>query len=237
MEEPDAVRDLAGEAHLVGREQHGHALGLQVANRGQHLADQLGVERARDLVEQHRPRPRGEGAGDRHPLLLAAGEPVGRVLLAPGEPEAGEQRPGRLIGLLARDVVALLDPEQDVVDHVQVREEVVGLEHEREPAANRHGLDRRVGDHLPVEEDVAVVDVLQQVDAAQDRGLARAGGADQRHGLVLVNGQVDAVEHLPVAERLGDPGQLEHGGPLTSRVALPRSQRSSRRAIGIVMHR
>jgi hypothetical protein len=75
----------------VRGDQHRHALLLELADRGQHLADQLGVERAGDLVEQQRPRPRRERAGDRDPLLLAAGEAVRMLVLAPGEPEPCEQ--------------------------------------------------------------------------------------------------------------------------------------------------
>ena len=66
---------------------------LRSRTASQHLADELGVEGAGDLVEEHRPRARGEGAGDRDPLLLPAGELVGPVVLAAVEAEAGEQRP------------------------------------------------------------------------------------------------------------------------------------------------
>jgi len=69
--------DLARERHLVGGDEHRHALRLELADRGRDLADRLGVERARDLVEQQRARARGQRAGVRHALLPAAGEPVG----------------------------------------------------------------------------------------------------------------------------------------------------------------
>ena len=79
VQEADARGDLPGEGHLVGRDDHGHAAGGQFADDVEHLGDELGVERARDLVEEqqvglHRQRP-----DDRHALLLAAGQPV-RVL-------------------------------------------------------------------------------------------------------------------------------------------------------------
>ena len=188
VEEADLVGDLAGEAHLVGGDHHRHPLRLEVADRREHLADQLGVEGAGDLVEQQRPRPGGEGAGDRDPLLLAAGEVVGAVVLAAREAEAREQlarrapRPRRAATPCAR-----IGAEHDVLEHGQVREQVVGLEDEPEPAADRDRVDRGVGDHLAVEEDVAVVDLLEQVDAAQQRRLARARGADQRDRLVLAD--------------------------------------------------
>ena len=76
--------------------------------------------------------------------------------------------------------------ERDVLEHAQVREEVEGLEDHAEPAAHGDRVDRRVGDDLAVEQHVAVVDLLEQVDAAQQRRLARARRADQRDGGVLV---------------------------------------------------
>ena len=42
-----------------------------------------------------------------------------------------------------------------------------------------------VGDVLAVEQDATAVDRVEQVDAAQQRGLARAARADQAHHLVL----------------------------------------------------
>ena len=107
----------------------------------EHLADELGVERARDLVEQQRARPRGERAGDRHALLLAAREPVGVLVLAARQPEAGEQLAGARLRLGARDRRARAPGASiDVLERAQVREQVERLEDHAEPAAHR---DRR----------------------------------------------------------------------------------------------
>ena len=45
-----------------------------------HLPAELGVERAERLVEQDQPRLADDGAGERHALLLAAGELRGIAL-------------------------------------------------------------------------------------------------------------------------------------------------------------
>ena len=76
VEEADAVRDVAGEAHLVGRDDHRHAARRELADDVEHLGDELGVERGRDLVEQQEVRLHRERPHDRHPLLLAAREAV-----------------------------------------------------------------------------------------------------------------------------------------------------------------
>jgi len=77
VEEADLARDLAGEAHLVGGEQHGHALLRQLAHDVQHPRHQLGIERRGDLVEQQHQRVHGERAGDGDALLLPARQAVG----------------------------------------------------------------------------------------------------------------------------------------------------------------
>ena len=87
-----------------------------------------------------RGRP-GEGAGDRDPLLLAAGEVVGAVVLAAREAEARRAARRPRSSASARDAPwARRVPEHHVLQRGQVREEVVGLEDEAEPAADR---DRR----------------------------------------------------------------------------------------------
>jgi hypothetical protein len=90
-------------------------------------------------------------------------------------------------------------------------EEVEGLEDHAQPPTHGHRVDGRIGDHLAVEEDVTVVDVLQQVDAAQQRRLARTRCADERDRLVLGDQQVDAAhgdEAPNLTERLGRPASV-----------------------------
>ena len=49
------------------------------------------------------------------------------------------------------------------------------------------------GDLLALDDDAAGVDRLEQVDAAQQRRLARPRRADEAHDLVLLDGEVDAL--------------------------------------------
>ena len=92
VHEHDLVADLAGEAHLVGDDDHRHPLRGQLAHHVEDLLDQLGVEGARHLVEQHHVRVHGQGPRDRHPLLLAAREALGVLVHLVGEADPGQQR-------------------------------------------------------------------------------------------------------------------------------------------------
>ena len=85
------VGDVARERHLVRRHHDRHAVVGERAHEVEHVADELGVQRRGDLVEQQqlgrgRDRPR-----DRDALLLTAGEPVGVVAGLGGEADAVEQ--------------------------------------------------------------------------------------------------------------------------------------------------
>ena len=62
----------------MGDEQEGDAdLLLQLGQFGAHRLAQLGVEGRQRLVQQQHARPLDQGAGQGHPLALAAGELVG----------------------------------------------------------------------------------------------------------------------------------------------------------------
>src|SRR5690242_12234335 len=72
------VGHLAGEADLVGHDDHGHALLGQAAHDVEDLPDELRVEGAGRLVEQHELGPHRQRSRDGDALLLTAGQ-LGRV--------------------------------------------------------------------------------------------------------------------------------------------------------------
>src|SRR5690606_11484854 len=111
----------------------------------------------------------------------------------------------------------------DVLQHRLVREQV-------EPLEDHADLTALLGDplvgepvepavallvphQLAVDPDPAAVDVLQLVDATQERGLARAGRPEQAHHLAGLDGHVDAPEHLVAPEGLGHVDRLDEGSP------------------------
>ena len=64
---------LPGEPHLVGDHYHGHAFFGQGFHNIQHFSDHFRVQSRGRLIEQHDFRIHGQGPGNGHPLLLAAG--------------------------------------------------------------------------------------------------------------------------------------------------------------------
>ncbi len=87
-------------------------------------------------------------------------------------------------------------PEGDVAAHVPLREQLVVLEHQPDPAPVR-GHARLVA---PVERHPPGVERLQPGHGPQQGRLAAAAGPEHAHDLVLGDLQIDGVQHGPPAE-------------------------------------
>ena len=121
-------------------------------------------------------------------------ERLGRVLL--------HRRLGENLGPV--DLAA----EVHVLDDVEVVAEREILVDDLDPEPG--GVLRPVDVHLlPLEQDPAAVGGVGAGDALDERRLAGAVVADERHHLAGADLEVDVVERLHRAERLGDVLQLE----------------------------
>ena len=146
----------------------------------------------------HRERP-----DDRHPLLLAARQPVGVRRSPCRRGRTASSSAGASRSASARDRRRTLRGASVTLSSTRhVREQVERLEHDPDPAPDPVDVDALGGDLLALDQDPAGVDGLDQVDAAQQRGLAAPRGADERDDLVLGDVEVDPPQHLELAEGL-----------------------------------
>ena len=104
----------------------------------------------------------------------------------------------RSLHLLACGRPASFRLKRHVLEHGHVRVERVVLEHHRDVALLR----RDVVDHAAADRDLAVGDLLQPGDHAQQRRLAAARRADQHAELAVVDLDVDAVHDLGWCRRI-----------------------------------
>ena len=181
----------------------------QVADNLEHAFGELGVEGAGGLVEEQHIGVQGQGARDGHALLLAAGKLAGNHVLLALQPHFHQK-----LVRLGHDLVlrTLLHGQRrigDVLQHRVVREQVEVLEHQAEArfGLREHGLAavHRTGAAVGCHGKVAVgqaaaVKGFQQRHAAQKRGFAAAGRADDGDDLALLHRQGDIFEHLGLAE-------------------------------------
>ena len=242
VEEADAVGDVAREAHLVRGDHHRHPAGGELADHLEHLGDELRVERARHLVEQHQLGLHRERAHDRDALLLAAREPVGVLVALVGEAEAARAararapRPRRASGRAPRAARA-----SRCAARVMCGKRLYAWKTIPIRRRTRFASTPRRGDLLAVDDDPARVDRLDQVDAAQQRRLARARRADQADDLVLGDGEVDAAQHLELRRTTcGRPRATSSVGHAATPAACRRRRsrtisQSVKRASGIVI--
>ena len=139
--------------------------------------------------------PDGE-ARERDALALAAGKLAGHVVVAVREPDALEHR-ARLRLRIGRRHAADRERHRDVLDRGELRQQVVELVDEAErPVAHAAALglvERR--ERASFDRDVARGRIVEAADEVQQRALARARRADDRHALAVAHVEVDAVQH------------------------------------------
>ena len=143
------------------------------------------------LVEQERLGLLDDGAADGDALALAARQLRGRRSSKMRDLQdvggAGDAR-----GDLGLRQPLVLEAEAQVLVDAHVRVERVGLEHHGHAARRRHQMVAA----RAVDIDLAVADVLEAGDHAQQRRLAAAGGADEDGEGAVIDLEVDAVDDL-----------------------------------------
>ena len=203
VDKENAVRDLAGKAHLVRHYDHRHAVGGELLHYAQHLSDHLGIESRCRLVEQHYIRIHAERAGDSHALLLSAGELIGIGIRLFAESDDIEH----LARLFASLRLALLfdihRSEGQVIENAVIVEEIEVLKDHSYLFAHLIDIGTAVADIRAVDDNGARTRCLELVQATEKGGLSAAGGSDYTDDLALVNVGGDIAQHLGPAEMLG----------------------------------
>ncbi len=209
VHEHDPIRDLARKSHLMGDDDHGHAVLGERGHGFEHLLDHLGVERGSRFVKQHDFRIHAERARDRDALLLAAGKLARIFLRLLGNLDPGEQRHRQRFGVALRHMANPDRRERAILKNRQVRKEVEALEHHADLAAHLiDALDVRRQLH-PVDHDRPALMLLEPIDAANERGLARSGRAANDNALPAPHRQVDVAQRVKGAIPLVDADELD----------------------------
>jgi hypothetical protein len=160
-----------------------------------------------EIGEARRAAARGFGderAGERHALLLAAGQ-LPRV---PGAERAETDQVQHALDAraqLGRRHRAPAKAEGDVLEHGHVREERVRLEDQPEVAA----MDGHPRDVLARQHDLPAVGLDEAGDHPEERALAAARGAEKREELAGGGVERHVVDRDHRAERLAEPAHGE----------------------------
>ena len=168
------------------------------------------IEGAEGFIQQQQPGANGQGAGDGHPLLHAAGELTG--VLIGGMAEAHQ-----LNALF--DALALLGSrgaahhvvhrQGDVLAHGLPRQQRIVLEH-------HHPLGTGISHLASIHQDAAAAGLGEASHQVEQCGFAATRVADQRDKFTLADAEVDVLEgHITAAviegKNLGDVVNREKG--------------------------
>ena len=127
---------LASDAVMGDEQQRGASALLQREQEVHDLRAGGEVEIAGRLVGEDQRGPRPKRAGDRHALLLAAGELAGEMRLAMRQPDLGERRARRIEGVVP---VEEFERQRHVLERGHGRHEVEGLEHDADIGGTEPG--------------------------------------------------------------------------------------------------
>ena len=210
VEADDPVAVL-GDVRLVRDQQHRDAaLLIQTLEDVHHLDAGARVQVAGRLVRQEDGGLVDQGAGNRHPLLLAARELVREVIHPVVEPDRVQHLASPRVTRRSVHAGAVEQGELDVVEGGGPRQQVEALEHEADlPVAHLGQLvAREPGDIPAVEQVVAAGRPVEAAEDVHERRLAGPGRSGDRDELAGLDGEAHAPErtHLDVAHGvdLGD---------------------------------
>ena len=182
----------------------------------QHRTADLRIERGERLVEQQHLRTDGEGARDRHALLLAAGE-LSRIALGVGFHADETQAFRHTLAHDLRSGAARPQAEGDILLGPHMREKGVVLHHHADIARVR----RKIGDVAVSDRDPPAARAHEPCHGTQCRRLARPGRADERRDLAGPDRERQRIEddeaaigdrHLVEADTAGgDAGERWRG--------------------------
>src|SRR5271155_3157675 len=203
----DAVADgddavgVFGDVGLVGDDDDGVAVGVELVEEGHDLVAGLGVEVAGGLVGEDDGGAIDEGAGDGNTLLFAAGELIGAVIEAALDAEdVGEMVKElaveglRAVAAEVGDVVGDLD----VAERGERGQQVEALEDEADAGATHFGAVGvgELGEVGAFDGDGSGAGSGEAAENVEEGRLAGAGGSDDGDELARVHGEADVAEGL-----------------------------------------
>ncbi len=193
----------------MGDDQQRHTFSGQALDDFQHFLDHFRVERGGDFIEQHDLGVHAQRADNGNSLLLAAGELTGKDVALVQQTDAGQQGLGLRPRLTALAFLHLDRTEQKVVEYAHVREQVITLEHHADLLPHLAPIGAWGQQLATGKREAAAVGGLQAVEATQQRAFAATAGAEYDDHFARFDLQIDAIEHLLLAEKLVEAFELD----------------------------
>ena len=189
---------------IVGRDQNGGTLVVDVTQEAQKLGSELGVEISCRLVGQDQTRLVGESSRDRHSLLFAAGKALRKGPLPMLKRETLQhlvRPPGRFAG---SDAVKA-EHEGDVFENRFSSKQFEILKDDTDLSTQQgKTVSRQLVDAASSYPDFAAARTFRGVQKPEQCGLPRSGRAGQKHELSGVYLEVEILEDRAPLVDLGN---------------------------------
>ena len=188
---------VGGNARVVRYHNDGVALAVQIVQDFHHVFAAVSVERAGGFVGQNDFAAVHQGTRNAHPLLLPAGKLAGLVVFLALQTQIGQQLVGAAVARTLRHA-RIHRRQGHIVARIQRSEQIIALENKAETLAPQSGQCVVVhgGGFFAVDAVGAAAGCIQAAQNVHQRGLARAGLADNGHKIALGDAQIDVFEHL-----------------------------------------
>ncbi len=220
-------RHVEHHVHVMLDQQDGE-MRIELHQELRHLGGLARRQAGGRFVEQQDFRIAGESEHDLELALLAMRQVAHLGVLAVEEARLLEQLMGLVVHVPIRGHepphdelrrAQTLDTEDHVVEHGQLRKQAGDLEGARH-AERGAAVARPIGDVLAEQQHFAGGHGKDAGDEVEQRGLARAVGADDRFAVTRHHAQADVARGLQAAEALRQGSELEDGYVAAVRLSL-----------------
>ena len=221
LEDDDPIHDRQPLADAVLDDDERRAEPLdRLADHGPDLGGGVRIEVGGRLVEQEQARRERQGRRERQPLLLAAGEGVGRAVAVVREVDGGKRGVDPPPDGVGRNA-SVLEAEGDLVAGAGHHDLRLGILEEEPAPVSRKARLQPVDEQRPLRLDRRRI--VEPGDGGQERRLAGAGWAEEKDALARLDDEVDAAEGPRTTPGVADPpsarddrgrrAETRHGSP------------------------
>ena len=205
---------MAGHVHIVGDQNDGVALSVQLLEDRHHLLAALAIQCAGRFIGEDHFAAIGQRPGDTDPLLLTAGELARGMVAAIGQPQSAQQLTRARLAIRAAG--AGIDcRDLHVGGGIEMGQQVVALKDKTEVVAAQPGQRQRIhgGGVLTAKQILTAARAIETTQQVHQGRFAGAGCADNGDHLSCRDGEIKRVEHgdFAVAALVAslDPFQLD----------------------------
>ena len=180
----------------MGDNDHGHTVFCKFLHDLKYFTDHLRIQCAGRLIKEHHIGIHSKRPCDRYTLLLSAGEHprVGVCLIR--KPDALQQILCLRIRLLLAHFLKQDRSECNVLPDRFHREQIELLEYHAHPLPDLIDIRLRIGQGDSLEDNLSAGRLFQQIEAAQEGGLARSGRTDDNDLLAFFDMLINPAKDL-----------------------------------------